>query len=110
MATFATSAAPRKELLIPHSCKTLQGENEIMKTTKLIMLVMTIAVVLLFSFPICPGPPMMEARSSKQSARCAMGRTQTGKSAAKISSLVSPLSAQRFEMSPHSHFGTEFTF
>lgn len=89
MVTFATSAGPRKELLIPPSCKTLQGENEIMKTTKLVMLVMTIAVALFILIPNLSWAADDGATIFK--AKCAMchGADATGKPSAKIPSLVS---------------------
>lgn len=89
MVTFATSAGPRKELLTPPSCKTFQGENEIMKTTKLVMLVMTIAVALFILIPNLSWAADDGATIFK--AKCAMchGADATGKPSAKIPSLVS---------------------
>jgi mono/diheme cytochrome c family protein len=87
--TFATSAGPRKELLIPPSYKTLQGENEIMKTTKLVMLVMTIAVALFIMIPNLSWAADDGATIYKAKCAACHGADAAGKPAAKIPSLVS---------------------
>jgi cytochrome c553 len=62
---------------------------EIMKTTKLVMLVMTIAVAL---FILIPNLSWAEDGAALYKAKCAMchGADAAGKPAAKIPSLVSP--------------------
>jgi len=87
--TFATSAAPRQELLIRSSCQTLQGENEIMKTTKLVMLVMTIAVALFIMIPNLSWAADDGATIYKAKCAACHGADAAGKPAAKIPSLVS---------------------
>ena len=47
-----------------------------MKTTKLMMLVMTIAVALFILIPNLSWAPTTEPRSTKQNVPCAMGRMQ----------------------------------
>jgi cytochrome c6 len=88
--TFATDARPPEEPLIPSDCKTSQGEeSKIMKTTKLVMLVMTIAVALFILIPNLSWAADDGATIYK--AKCAMchGADAAGKPAAKIPSLVS---------------------
>jgi cytochrome c553 len=81
--TTATGTAKSFRLQI------LQGENEIMKTTKLLMLVMTIAVALFILIPNLSWAADDGATIYK--AKCAMchGADAAGKPAAKIPSLVS---------------------
>lgn len=89
MGTFATQAPLRGE---PPSFIGLQistrRTNEIMKTTKLMMLVMTIAVTL---FILIPNLSWAEDGAALYKAKCAMchGPEAAGKPAAKIPSLVS---------------------
>jgi mono/diheme cytochrome c family protein len=88
--TFATDARPPEEPLIPSDRKTSQGEeSKIMKTTKLVMLVMTIAVALFILIPNLSWAADDGATIYK--AKCAMchGADAAGKPAAKIPSLVS---------------------
>jgi cytochrome c6 len=88
--TFATHARLPEEPLIPSDCKTSQGEeSKIMKTTKLVMLVMTIAVALFILIPNLSWAADDGATIYK--AKCAMchGADAAGKPAAKIPSLVS---------------------
>jgi mono/diheme cytochrome c family protein len=88
--TFATRARLPEEPLIPSDCKTSQGEEtKIMKTTKLVMLVMTIAVALFILIPNLSWAADDGATIYK--AKCAMchGADAAGKPAAKIPSLVS---------------------
>jgi mono/diheme cytochrome c family protein len=87
--TFATSAGPRKELLILPSHKTIQGEIEIMKTTKLVMLVMTIAVALFILIPNLSWAADDGATIYKAKCAACHGADAAGKPAAKIPSLVS---------------------
>jgi mono/diheme cytochrome c family protein len=69
--------------------KNLQGENEIMKTTKLMMLVMTIAVALFMLIPNLSWAADDGAATFK--AKCAMchGADAAGKPAMKAPSLIS---------------------
>jgi mono/diheme cytochrome c family protein len=88
--SFATQARPREEPLIHSDRKTYNGEEtKIMKTTKLVMLVMTIAVALFILIPNLSWAADDGATIYK--AKCAMchGADATGKPAAKIPSLVS---------------------
>jgi cytochrome c6 len=88
--TFATDARPPEEPLIPSDRKTSQGEeSKIMKTTKLVMLVMTIAVALFILIPNLSWAADDGATIYK--AKCAMchGADAAGKPAAKIPSLIS---------------------
>jgi mono/diheme cytochrome c family protein len=88
--TFATHARLPEEPLIPSDCKTSQREeSKIMKTTKLVMLVMTIAVALFILIPNLSWAADDGATIYK--AKCAMchGGEAAGKPAAKIPSLVS---------------------
>jgi mono/diheme cytochrome c family protein len=88
--TFATHARLQEEPLIRSDCKTSQGEEtKIMKTTKLVMLVMTIAVALFILIPNLSWAADDGATIYK--AKCAMchGADAAGKPAAKIPSLVS---------------------
>jgi cytochrome c6 len=88
--TFATDARPPEEPLIPPDWKTSQGEeSKIMKTTKLVMLVMTIAVALFILIPNLSWAADDGATIYK--AKCAMchGADAAGKPAAKIPSLIS---------------------
>ena len=90
MVIFATHARLPEEPLIPSDCKTSQGEeSKIMKTTKLVMLVMTIAVALFILIPNLSWAADDGATIYK--AKCAMchGADAAGKPAAKIPSLVS---------------------
>ena len=90
MVTFATHAREREQSLIPLARKTLQGEEtKIMKTTKLVMLVMTIAVALFILIPNLSWAADDGATIYK--AKCAMchGADAAGKPAAKIPSLIS---------------------
>ena len=90
MVTFATQALPREEPLIYSDRKITKGEEtKLMKTTKLVMLVMTIAVALFILIPNLSWAADDGATIYK--AKCAMchGADATGKPAAKIPSLVS---------------------
>jgi len=87
--TFATLTRLRQEPLISSRCKTSQGEeNEIMKTTKLVMLVMIIAVAI---FILIPNLSWAEDGAALYKSKCAAchGADAVGKPAAKIPSLIS---------------------
>ena len=68
--------------------KLLRRENEIMKTNKLVMLIVTIAVAL---FVLIPNLSWAEDGAATYKAKCAMchGADAAGKPGAKIPSLVS---------------------
>jgi cytochrome c553 len=68
--------------------KLLRRKNEIMKTKKLVMLIMTIAVAM---FVLIPNLSWAEDGAAIYKTKCAMchGADATGKPAAKIPSLVS---------------------
>jgi cytochrome c5 len=79
-----------QQLLLSSSCKTLQGdENEIMKTTKLVMLVMTIAVGLFILIPNLSWAADDGASIYKAKCAACHGADAAGKPAAKIPSLIS---------------------
>jgi mono/diheme cytochrome c family protein len=77
-----------KTTLIWSGCKILQGENEIMKTTKLVLLVMTIAVALFILIPNLSWAADDGATLYKAKCAACHGVDATGKPAAKIPSLV----------------------
>ena len=78
-----------EEPLLSSGCKIYKERNEIMKTTKLVMLVMTIAVALFILIPNLSWAA--DDGASFYKAKCAMchGADAAGKPAAKIPSLVS---------------------
>jgi mono/diheme cytochrome c family protein len=79
-----------QQLLLSSSCKTLQGdEDEIMKTTKLVMLVMTIAVGLFILIPNLSWAADDGASIYKAKCAACHGADAAGKPAAKIPSLIS---------------------
>jgi mono/diheme cytochrome c family protein len=80
----------REQALLLIGCKTLQGaENEIMKTSKLLMLVMTIAVALFILIPNLSWAADDGATIYKAKCAACHGADAAGKPAAKIPSLVS---------------------
>jgi mono/diheme cytochrome c family protein len=80
----------REQALLLIGCKTLQGaENEIMKTSKLLMLVMTIAVALFILIPNLSWAADDGATIYKAKCAACHGVDAAGKPAAKIPSLVS---------------------
>jgi cytochrome c5 len=81
----------REEPIISSSCKALQitrRKNEIMKTTKLVILVMTIAVAL---FILIPNLSWADDGATLYKAKCAAchGADAAGKPAMKAPSLIS---------------------
>jgi mono/diheme cytochrome c family protein len=86
---FATHAELRRAPLNLVGSKTLKGENEIMKTTKLVMLVMTIAVALFILIPNLSWAADDGATIFKAKCAACHGADAAGKPAAKIPSLVS---------------------
>src|ERR1700683_1501272 len=69
--------------------KNLEGENEIMKTTKLVMLVMTIAVVLFMLIPNLSWAADDGAATFKAKCATCHGADAAGKPAMKAPSLIS---------------------
>ncbi len=91
MAIFAMQEWLREEPIISSSCKALQitrRKNEIMKTTKLVILVMTIAVAL---FILIPNLSWADDGATLYKAKCAAchGADAAGKPAMKAPSLIS---------------------
>lgn len=87
--TFATEAPGVKETAAFIRFKTYKEKDEIMKTTKLVMLVMTIAVALFILIPNLSWA--VDDGATLYKAKCAAchGADAAGKPAAKIPSLVS---------------------
>jgi cytochrome c5 len=91
VAIFAMQEWLREEPIISSSCKALQitrRKNEIMKTTKLVILVMTIAVAL---FILIPNLSWADDGATLYKAKCAAchGADAAGKPAMKAPSLIS---------------------
>ena len=86
--TFATQRKNAKEMLRSSVAKTYKERNEIMKTTKLVMLVVTIAVALFMLIPNLSWAADDGATIYK--AKCAMchGPDAAGKPAMKAPSLI----------------------
>ena len=88
MVNFATQLAAKRAAEL-YTLQNLQGENEIMKTTKLVMLVMTIAVALFILIPNLSWAADDGATIYKSKCAACHGADAAGKPAAKIPSLVS---------------------
>jgi cytochrome c553 len=84
-----SSTGARRSANFYYVAKLYKEKIEIMKTTKLVVLVMTIAVAL---FILIPSLSWAEDGAALYKAKCAMchGADAAGKPAAKIPSLISP--------------------
>jgi mono/diheme cytochrome c family protein len=89
VANFATPQDPRTYATASSSCKKLQGDTAIMKMTKLVVLIVTIALALFILIPNLSWAAEDGAAIYKAKCAACHGADGAGKPAAKIPALKS---------------------